>query len=586
MSDPRRPLRLPAIVLCLAVLSLGCGRADREDKAFAKLSNDFFEFYFENNPVSATAAGDHRYDDRMNDMSLDGRKRILDIQRDYLERLRRIDTGKLSAASRVDAQYLEENIEMFLLYDDDLRALETNPTLYVELLANSVFYVLSREFAPLDKRLDLIARRLEQFPRVVEEARMNLANPPKLLTEIAIEETAGTISYLEHELRHEAEAYPAQREKIERALGPALESLRAYREFLEKDLINRSFGDIRLGERIYRDALRLTLGTDMPSEEIVALAYEDLDRVHDRMYTLAAPMYEEMTGAKIPGAPDAREKKEIIRKVLDRIADDHPNPPELLDACKGAYAEAASFVREKNIVALPEEPFEIIWALPFHQAGQIAASILPGPLDRDMKYLFIVSPGPASMDARQAEMYMREYNTEMIRVVTIHEAMPGHYVQFAYGNRHPSIVRSVFPNAAFAEGWAVYCQDMMWDEGFRADDPAFKLMSDKYYLRVVINAILDSGMHRENMQENEAVRLVTEEGFQDEAEALTKWRRRIGYLPCYTSSYFTGSREVWNLRREAEDRWGARFTLADFHQKLLGQGTIPVRYVRELIFQE
>jgi len=573
-------------VLALALSFFSCGSTGTEEETFKKLSRDFFEYDFKNNPVSATWVGDHRYDDLLNDMSAKTREAILETQRGYLERLRRIDTSKLSAASRVDARCLEENIELIILYSDELRSLETNPTLYSELLASSVSMILSREFAPLEKRLDLIASRLEQFPRVVEEAQKNLTNPPKLFTEIAIDETAGTISYLEHELRREAARAPAQRERVERALDPALKALRAYQEYLEKDLINRSFGSARLGDRVYRKALRLVLGTDMPSEEIVALAYEELDRVHDRMYALAAPMYEEMTGAKIEGDPGARERKEIVRKVLDRIADDHPNPPELLDACKAAYAEAEVFVREKRIVTVPSEPFEIIWALPFHHPAQIAASILPGPLDRNMKYYFVVGPVSASMDARQIEMYMREYNNEMIRVVTIHEAMPGHYVQAAYANRNPSLVRSAFPNAAFSEGWAVYCQHMMAEEGFRAGDPKFALASDKYYLRVIINAILDSGMHRENMEEREAVRLIMEEGFQEEAEAITKWRRRMGYLPCYMSTYFVGSREIGTLRSEAQERWGSTFTLSDFHERLLGQGTIPVKCVRELMFRE
>ncbi|MDD4858471.1 MAG: DUF885 family protein, partial [Candidatus Krumholzibacteria bacterium] len=205
----------------------------------------------------------------------------------------------------------------------------------------------------------------------------------------------------------------------------------------------------------------------------------------------------------------------------------------------------------------------------------------PGPLDRQMKYYFIVSPVPAEFDQNQSEAYLREYNDEMIRLVTIHEAMPGHFVQLAYANRNPSIVRGVYANSAYAEGWAVYCMELMNELGFRNGDPKFKLEMDKYYLRILVNAIIDSGMHREGMSEAEAIQLMTEDGFQEEPEALIKWRR-AGFTPGYLSTYFAGYLDLRSLRREAGERAVGGLNLGEFHERLLAQGAIPPRLARRI----
>jgi uncharacterized protein (DUF885 family) len=242
-------------------------------------------------------------------------------------------------------------------------------------------------------------------------------------------------------------------------------------------------------------------------------------------------------------------------------------------------------VRERDILTIPEEPLEIVWAPEYSRGLSAAALEPPGPLDRGMKYSFFVSPVPEDYDRKEVDSYLREYNSEMIRLITIHEAMPGHYVQFAYANRNPSIVRTVCYNTSFVEGWGVYCMDLMNELGFREEDPRFALTWKKFYLRVLTNAIIDSGMHREGMTEREAVRILTEDGFQEESEAAIKWRRAM-INPGYLSTYFSGYLEMRELRLDDEQRLGDRFRLKEFHEKLLGQGALPLRLAREALFRE
>ena len=573
----------PFILVCAAAAVFGCERGNPGEREFDAIAKDFIAFYLETNPTIATSIGAHRYDDRLEDMSAEAVASYIGTCRRYADRLRALDLGSLSRDRAIDAWFLLQNIELIVADLEEESSYTRNPQMYTEMLAGSIYGILSQQASPLEERLDRVANRLDGFPRLVEQAIENLENPPKPRTEVAIDVTKGLIAFLDNDVLREADRASRMRERVRRSAVPAREALIRFQRFLEDDLLNRSFGDIRLGDASFRRRFALFLATDMTPEMMVEAAYRELDAVHERMFTLAAPLYERISGAAIAPDPNFEERIRIISTVLEDIANDHPQPRRLLDACEAAYADAETFVRGRDLLTLPEAPLIIGEAPPFLQATQVAAPAPPGPLDRDGNYYFMVSPVPDYFSAEEAERFMREYNSEMIRVVTIHEAMPGHYVQMAYANRSPSLVRSVFMNQAFCEGWAVYAQGLMVEEGFRGGDPRFALVADKYYLRVVINALLDSGMHRENMQEAEAVRLAVQEGFQESSEALVKWRRRVGIHPCHLSSYFVGALEIRSIREDAKKQWGDRFTLREFHERLLSSGSIPPKCAREVL---
>jgi uncharacterized protein (DUF885 family) len=566
-------------------LCAGCGKGSGENREFEKLSKEFLDEYSRTNPVTATLLGDHRYDGELPDASPEAAAAEVKYMRDVRSRLDGIDVAGLSRDNRIDAQILRSTIDLIILYDEDIRPLEKNPMAYTDILGTSIYSLISKDFAPLDQRLDAAARRLERFPALIEQAMRNLANPPKVQTETAISQNRGVISLIENDVMKEAEKAPKQKKNLMKVSRPAIEALRAFQIFLEKDLINRSLGDARLGDQVFRRLLTGVLGSDMTSEEIVAAAYDEIDSVHDDMFELAAPLYAEMTSKAVPATAGAAERREIIQTVMHQIALDHPQSADLLDACRAAYHEATAFVREKGILAVPKDPLEIIWAPEYSRGISIMGLDAHGPLDKGVKSYFVVSPIPDYYDEEQRESFLREYNNEMIRIVTVHEAMPGHFVQFDYASRNPSLIRAMFGNSSFIEGWAVYADDMMIELGFRGADPRVKLQWKKFYLRSLINAILDSGMHRENMSEHEALRLMTDDGFQEESEAIAKWRR-AGLTPGYLSTYYVGYRELRDLRREAEARWATGFKLNEFHERLLGGGAVAPKLARELLFEE
>ena len=242
-------------------------------------------------------------------------------------------------------------------------------------------------------------------------------------------------------------------------------------------------------------------------------------------------------------------------------------------------------MREHGLITLPKEPLEIIWAPEFSRGVAVAGLRSPGPLDRGMKAFYVVSPPPEEWTEEQVESFLREYNDEMIRILTIHEAMPGHYVQLAYSNRFPSLVRAVFSSGTFVEGWAVYTERMMLEEGYANHNPRLWLQRKKFYLRAVINAILDAGVHMGGMSEYEAMKLMIEEGFQEESEAAGKWRRAC-LTSTQLSTYFVGYREVSAIRERAEREWGDRFDLGKFHEELLSYGSPPPRLLEGILFEE
>jgi len=583
MSVRKLRFYAPVILTAGIVLASGCGRGGRDEREYASIEKEFVSFYLKSNPTWATVLGDHRYDDQLDDMSREAVEAYIRACGGYLERLRAVDTDALSSDRSIDARCLAGYIELTLLDFEEDRVHRRNPMLYAEMLSNSIYVILANQSIPLEERLDRISKRFERIPRFIDQAFANLDNPPKLRTEIAIDMTKGLVAYIENDVLPEADKVPGMGERMRRSFGPAREALLRFADFLEKDLVNRSFGELRIGDAAFRKRLKLQIGTDMTPEEIVAAAYRELDAVHERMYAVAAPLYEEISGAAAPTDPDFEERMRIVTVVLDDIANDHPPRSGLLDACRAAYGEAERFVRERDLLSLPDDPLHIVETPSFLHAVQLAATISPGPLDEGGDFYFMVSPISDYLGDEEAKRYLREYNNELLRVVTIHEAMPGHYVQIAHSNRVPSFVRSALYNMAFIEGWAVYCQGMMVEEGFRDGDPRLALAADKYYLRVVINALLDSGMHRENMTEAEAVRLITREGFQSGSEALTKWRRSVGIHPCFLSSYLVGAHEIRSLREDARREWGDRFTLKDFHERLLACGSIAPKYAREIL---
>jgi uncharacterized protein (DUF885 family) len=357
-------------------------------------------------------------------------------------------------------------------------------------------------------------------------------------------------------------------------------ALEDYKKWLQNDLLPRSDGNFRLGAEKFRKKLRFALASELSMEEIMKRAQADLKQTQTAIYETAVPIYKKY----FPSADSATlaDKHKVTAAVLDKLAEQHPDDATVVGYAKEVVGEATNFVRSHNLVTIPDTPLDVIAMPEFKRGVAIAYCDSPGPLDKTGKTFFAVAPTPKDWSKERKESFFREYNNYMIRDLTVHEAMPGHYLQLAHANEFsaPTLVRAIFRSGTFIEGWAVYCEQMMAEQGYGG--PEVKMQQLKMRLRAIGNAILDQSIHAGNMTEKEAMDLMIKETFQQEGEAVAKWKR-ARLTSTQLSTYFVGATEHLDLRAAEQKKRGKDFDLRKYNDQAISYGSPPVKYVRELM---
>jgi uncharacterized protein (DUF885 family) len=570
-------------IIFLIFLNLSCAGWS-EDEKFSKLVEKFVDEYFHFNPVAGTWAGYHKYDNLLDDFSEENLKKKLEWLKSYREKFSKFDLKKLSKDNSIDCRILLETIDEMIFYLEELKEHEWNPLFYNSIIGDGLMYLITQDFAPSHERLKNALERVKQIPRFVEQAKKNLKNAPQIHIETAVKQNRGNINILKNELKSFSDTVNISndlKEELKKATEIAIASLEDYGKWLE-ELKQRSNRDFRLGKELYYRKMRHYLKSSFTPDSILSLAEEEKRKTHDEMYKLALPLYKYYYGRD----PKGMDKLLVIKAVLDRIVLEHPKPDEIMDRIKSDLNYLTQFVKEKDLLTLDESKPLVVRQTPEYQRGVSVASLeAPGPLEKNMKTFYNVSPIPDDWTPEQVESYLREYNYYSLLELSIHEAIPGHYVQLYYSNRCPSIVRSIFWSGPMVEGWAVYSERLLIENGILNDDPKMKLIHLKWYLRVIINAIIDHKIHAGSMTEDEALDLMIREGFQERAEAEGKWRRAC-LTSAQLSSYFTGFQEIMSLRDEYIRKKGEKFNIKEFNESLLSHGSPPVKYLREILLEE
>jgi uncharacterized protein (DUF885 family) len=518
----------------------------------------FFDEYFTLNPTHATDAGMHAHDARWPDLSEAGRQARLAFVDRWQRELEALPDDELDDGERVDRDVLRLELDAQRFADTELREETWNPLDWVYLLGGGLFPLLAREFAPRDERLRSLAGRIDGIPAVLGHAREALATDTgrpvaRFHTETALKQLAGVTELIDDAVREATEADPAVRADVEAAAARAREALADFETHLRDDVLPRSEDEGRVGPELFARKMRHTMRSDdLTPDRILAAAEREFQAVRTEMVRLTREHWRRWLPNTEPPSDDAA----AVRAALDEIARDHPPADGLLDFCREELVRIEAFCRERNVIGLAEEPLDIRWTPVFLRAFGGAMLDSPGPLDKGQKSFFAITPIPEEWSPDEAESYLREMNAKALVLLTIHEAVPGHYLQGAYANRVDSLPRAVFPSGLFAEGWAVYVTQVMMDLGYRADDPGVLLNHWKYYLRAVVNAIIDARIHTAAMGEEEAVRLMVDGGFQEESEARNKYNR-ARLSSTQLSTYFAGSLEFWSIEREARRRAAA-----------------------------
>ena len=556
------------------------------DQAFAALAQRYLQEFPRYSPVGATGLGDHRFDGELDEVTPEAREQNARFNEEVLAELGRISRPELSRNNQVDATLLEHEVRFAIWGIRVLKEWSWNPLRYTELAGSAVYGLLAREFAPVEQRLESTASRLERFPRFLRQVRSTLVpdRVPRVHAETAVKQNRGVLSMLDLLVKPRLGALaPALRDRLDRAMAAARAAIEEHQTWLEKELLPRAAGDFRQGAELYDQKLSFLLQSRLSRQDILQRAQAELARVREEMYVLSKDVYlKEYPYTKVPANPTGEYKQAVVRAALEVAYRDMPEAGKVVERAREALEVATRFVKERDLVTVPDDPIEIIVMPEFQRGVSLAYCDSPGPLDVGQKTFYAVSPIPEEWNDTQVRSFLREYNTRSLHDLTIHEAMPGHYLQLAHSNRRSTTLRAVLSSGPFVEGWAVYTEQMMADEGYYGGDPLMKLIARKWYLRGVANAILDQSVHAGTMTREEALKLMIEDTFQEEREAAAKWVRAL-LTSAQLSTYFVGYLEHADLRREAQNAWGGAFSLKKYHDAVLSHGSPPVKHVRALL---
>jgi uncharacterized protein (DUF885 family) len=569
--------KLLARTLAVLTLSFSATAIARtaDDARFEAAANAFIEKLLVREPEAATALGDHRYDARSGDYSLRGVAADRAFYHKTLDQLAAIPGNKLSPDNSVDRSILQNELQKRLFDIEVMNSAALNPLAYAP--TEGVYLLIARDFAPLKQRLVAVKSRLEAFPTILAAARQNLTNPPRVFTETAIQRNKGAMALVGGELDDILKTEPEMRARLEPARKRALAALTEYGEWLQHDLLPRSNGDFRIGKDNYRQKLRLELDSDLSPEDILKSAETELAATQAAMLETGLPLYRRYYPDR---ATDGIERRVIIRAVLDKIAETHPDNATIVDDAKRTLALATAFVREHNLVTVPDAPVQVIVMPEFQRGAAVAFCNPAGALEKNGATFFAISPTPADWTPQRVASFFREYNSSMLNELTVHEAMPGHYLQLSVANRAkaPTRIRALFYSGTFVEGWATYAEQFMADAGFGG--PETRMQELKMRLRLIINAIIDQKIQAGNMSEQEAMDLMKTDGFQEDGEAAGKWKR-AQLTSTQLPTYFVGNLEINALARDLKAKTGA--DMKTVHDRMLEHGSISTKYVRQLL---
>lgn len=561
----------------------------KADAAFADLSKRALEGWLQLSPVSATQIGEHKYDGELDDLSAAGRQKGLAFSKKILAELDATDTATLSRENQVDAAILRNQLQYDIWTAETLQSWAWDPQVYNNVAGGAIYGLMAREFAPLPERLKSATARMQKIPALLAQARENLdpARVPKVHAETVAKQNAGILSIVDTFITPNLKDLPeADRAQAEAAIDGLKKAVAEHQAWLDKTLVPNAKGDFRIGQTLYDQKLQFALLSSLSRADIKQRAEGELKRVREEMYGIARTVLKDKPGAPaLPETPTADEQQKAIEAALELAYAERPARDKVVPDAEAALAQATEFVRKHDLVTLPDAPVEIIEMPEFQRGVAVAYCDSPGPLDKNLKTFYAVSPIPDEWDQKQVDSFLREYNSRMIHLLSIHEGTPGHYLEGWHSAKFPSTLRAVLRSGMFAEGWAVYTEKMMADAGYLDNDPLFHLVQMKFYLRTIANAILDQGVQVDGWTREQAMDLMVRQTFQQEREAAGKWTR-AQLTSAQLPTYFVGVQEHFDMRKAAEAKLGAQFNLKAYHDQVLSYGAPPVRFVRQLMLDE
>ena len=494
------------------------------------------------------------------------------------------DPQSLSANELIDYKLLSNLVDSMQWEITRFKGWQWDPSNYN--VAGGFAQIINEDFAPLDERLTSVIARLENVPAYYEAARNNISDPTLEHTQLAIMQNQGAFSVLSDALVQQVAdsgLSTDQKALFTQRFDAATAAIKQHIEWLtalESKLTEKGARDFRIGETLYEEKFAFDIQSGMTAKQLYNKAVADKNQVQQEMAKLTDTLW-----SKYIDTPKPADERQAIRQLIDVLSSKHVKRENFVAEVRKQIPELIQFVNDKQLVTLdPNKPL-VVRETPEYMRGFAGASIsAPGPYDQGGNTYYNVTPLD-NMSAESAESYLREYNHWILQVLNIHEAIPGHYTQLVYSNQSPSLVKSLFGNGAMIEGWAVYAERMMLEEGYGNFEPEMWLMYYKWNLRVICNTILDYSIQVNGMGEEQVIDLLENEAFQQRAEAEGKWRRAT-LSQVQLTSYYAGYREIYDFREQLKANQGDDFDLKQFHEQFLSYGSAPVKFIKQLMLEK
>ncbi|HEY2955508.1 MAG TPA: DUF885 domain-containing protein [Candidatus Eisenbacteria bacterium] len=538
-------------------------------KAFGALREEFVELSLRHNPVAATLAGIHDYDGILPDDSPDGVLKRAAWLRDFDQRLAvAVPWEKLPAEQRVDFALLRSKLAAMRADLEEIRVHERNPSLFPETALNGIFLLMARPFAPLEERKEMILSRLMEVGDYLIAARLNLKTVPPIFRDTAIEVTTSAPGFVDGVAGELIRSFPDEAERIEHAASRARVGFIQYQEFLDRDLKGKLGGSFAIGERWMNYKLEREHMLSLDCRSLEELGREHVARTRATLEAEARRI------------DPARSWQEQVTEGKKR----HPESRRLREAYVAEVERARRFVEQKRIAPMVDSPLEIIDTPVFERpTTPYAAYLSPAPFDHDQTGYFYVTPVDLSRPKEEQAQQLEGHNALALPLTVVHEAFPGHHLQLSHSNRGGSRLRRLADSALLAEGWALYCEELMVEQGYHAD-PLTRLFQLKDLLWRACRIVIDVGLHTGSMSFGQAVDYLVAEALLERVNAVTEVRRYAA-TPTQPMSYLVGKLQLLELREEAKRRLGSGFTFYDFHAAVLASGSVPPSLLRQEIWE-
>lgn len=583
------PFAIFLIVLSSASLLLSS--KDGEDDKFKKALENYFEQHWKLYPTAATLAGYHSYDNKLEDFSeksLEKRMEILDIFSQ--EFVAKVDVTKLSPEAQIDHEMIRDALDIEVLKNENLLPWEYNPIFYNEIFINCIRSLFSKEFAPLETRAKNAAERLKALPKLIKQAKNNLKTPPQLYTETAIKQFSAILDFYKITLPELIENTPADsKPKLQDGLNKVLPVLEDYQNFLKNELLPRSTGTFRLGQQVHTRLLRLTLQNDIPLQELVNRATADSRNLRREMFFTCVAFYKIMD-PKIdldnppPGLTEDRLYNEVVSHVMERITGEHVAKDEYIEKIKDMANEIKDFISNNQLLVYPDGNLNIEPMPSCSQGIMMARTVAPGAYESTGSLSIQVSPICEDWDEEQTNSFLQEYNNSYLYFWTVRRVYPGEFIPLSQTGKHPSLIRKLYPNKALIKSWPITYEELLVTSGFGNYDLRLRLNQLKNLLKTVLDFQLDINVHQGGMTKDQAMRIMTINGFQTQAEAERKWNSII-LNPGDALFSYVGYQEILDMEKQYKNLKGESFSKKEFMDKLLSYGALPLRRLKKKILE-